>query len=441
VVETGAIPHCTHHSFARRISGPDGYLPYDQLILRFKPSALETLLPDEGESELEEATPTVSITVRNRIINHETVAGCNIELVGTTAPVGATNRGGRFTLDLTGVADGSYTLRAVHPTSTTDPVGPAIATTTPRPDRIWRPFETTVTIASGRITATTSPDAVVAGRGLTIKLQPVWMASPNRSARSLAISLCVVHHTGGTRASSAINTFLSPRSTSAHYVIDTDGQIIKMVHESEQAFHAGHSHWLGRDSVNGFSVGIEIVNRSDPYTAAQIDLLNRIRTAYPDIPANQIAGHSDIATNDQRPPNRKLGRKSSDPGGHFDWATLETAGLGLTVLSGPANPADYGGFFTSFPNERLRSGDNDARKVFGGRHRAAITTDVITELQTDLSRIGYYCPITGRFDAPTGAAVKMFQEHFFSGTRRRTDAAFRSGQVDSLTAMFIKNVR
>ncbi|PSB67774.1 hypothetical protein C7B61_04385, partial [filamentous cyanobacterium CCP1] len=445
IVEVGAIPHCTHHAFARRIADAQGYLPYDQMILRFKTPVLEAAFADEWATDLQETTPTIEIVVRNRIIHHQTVSGCNIELVGTTAPQGTTNHGGRFTLDLTGIADGTYTLRAIHPNSTTDPVGPMIASTTPRPDRIWRPFETTITLAGGRVTVAASPHTVLAGRRLTIQLQPVWMASPNHSPRAQAIVLCVVHHTGGTRASSAINTFLSPRSTSAHYVIDTDGQIIKMVHESEQAFHAGHSHWLGQNSVNGFSVGIEIVNRSDPYTAAQmtavVDLLNRIRAAYPDIPTNQIVGHSDVATNNQAPPNRRLGRKSGDPGSHFDWATLEAAGLGMMILAGAPNPSDYGGFFSSFPTQRLRTGDNDARRVYGGLRRAAITVDVITELQTDLSRIGYYCPVTGRFDAPTVAAVKIFQEHFFSGTRRRTDAAFRSGQVDSLTAMTIKHIR
>jgi N-acetylmuramoyl-L-alanine amidase len=445
VVEAGAVPHCTHHSFARRITDATGYLPYDQMILRFKSSVVEAAFFGEAEDErFQETTPTVSVVVRNRIINHETVAGCDIELVDTTAR-GTTNRGGRVTLDLTGVADGTYSLRAIHPFSTTAAVGPDIASTTPRPDRIWRPFETPITIVGSRVIATSSPDAVLASGRLTLKMQPIWMASPNRSARTQDITLCVVHHTGGTIASSAINTFLAPRSTSAHYVIDTDGQIIKMVHELEQAFHAGHSHWLGRDSVNGFSVGIEIVNRSNPYTPAQmaavVDLLNRIRAAYPGIPANQIVGHSDIATNKPGSPNRKLGRKSGDPGSHFDWATLEGAGLGMTVIAAPPTPGQYGGFFDTFPTERLRRGDNDTGQVFGGRHRPTITAPVIAELQTDLSRIGYFCPITGRFDDPTVAGVKMFEEHFFSGTRRRTDPAFRSGQVDSVTAMAIKNVR
>ncbi|MBW4655831.1 MAG: S8 family serine peptidase [Kaiparowitsia implicata GSE-PSE-MK54-09C] len=441
VVETGAIPHCTHHPYARRIADAQGYLPYGQMVVRLQP-------PDnqrwhESDLDLSEATTTIPVIVRNRILNHETVSGCPIELVGTAAPTATTNRAGRATLDLAGLADGVYRLRAIHPSSTPDRVGPAIAPTAPRPSRIWRPFETEITVTRGRLTAVGSADAVLAGRTLTLKLQPVWMASPNRSARSETIDLCVVHHTGGTRASSAVNTFLSPNRASAHYVIDTDGQIIKMVHESEQAFHAGNSHWLGRDRVNAFSVGIEIVNRSAPYTSAQmpavVALLQEIRAAYSTIPANQVVGHSDIATSAQTP--RRLGRKASDPGVHFDWATLEAAGLGHTLSSGPLNPSAYGGFFTSFPDERLRQDDNDARQIVGGRHRPAFTTAVIAELQTDLSQIGYYCPITGRFDVSTVMAVRMFQDRFFSGSRRRSDPAFRAGQVDSITAMAIKNVR
>jgi len=46
--------------------------------------------------------------------------------------------------------------------------------------------------------------------------------------------------------------------------------------------------------------------------------------------------------------------------------------------------------------------------------RPSAPPDVISYLQTNLTRIGYYCPTTGRYDDPTEFAVMMFQQHFMS---------------------------
>jgi N-acetyl-anhydromuramyl-L-alanine amidase AmpD len=329
-------------------------------------------------------------------------------------------------------------------------VGPALAAATPRPNRIWRALETSITISGGRVTAAADPNVTVSPERIQVGLQPVWMQSPSGRASRPAgtdVSHIVVHETGGTRASSALNTWVNPSSQVAtHYLIDTDGQIIKVVHESESAWHAGHSHWGGRDDVNHFSVGIELVHRVGPYHNAQYDslvaLLRRIHTAYPAMRVQAIVGHSDIATS--RPPfahPRRLGRKSSDPGLDFDWPRLESHGLGMQVRVGPQPPQMiYGGFFDAVADGRLRRHDNDANHVYGGEERPAITAAVIDELQRDLSGIGYFCPISGRYDEPTRWAVQMFQEHFFGGSRIPTDPAFRRGQVDFSTATMIKSV-
>jgi len=74
--------------------------------------------------------------------------------------------------------------------------------------------------------------------------------------------------------------------------------------------------------------------------------------------------------------------------------------------------------------------------LYGGRQNPAITGRIISELQTDLAMIGYFCPPSGAFDEPTEAAVRMFQEHFF-GDRDRVD---HPGQVHKQTAELIKAV-
>lgn len=74
--------------------------------------------------------------------------------------------------------------------------------------------------------------------------------------------IIVMHYTAGYTASSAVATFKSqskPRS-SAHFVVDVDGRIIQMVSTQHIAWHSGFALYREKPDVNGFSIGIEIVN-------------------------------------------------------------------------------------------------------------------------------------------------------------------------------------
>ena len=47
---------------------------------------------------------------------------------------------------------------------------------------------------------------------------------------------------------------------SSHYVLAEDGVAYRLVPEDRVAWHAGRSHWRGREALNTTSIGIEIVN-------------------------------------------------------------------------------------------------------------------------------------------------------------------------------------
>ena len=200
-------------------------------------------------------------------------------------------------------------------------MGPAIVEIPHPPSRIFRALDINLIIQDGRVTTVTLPAGVVAGTvnhnpaQISISLQPVWMQSPNNNTRSNnPISLIVVHHTGGNAIGPALNTFLHAGGTSAHYVVDTDGQVVKMIRDSDTSLHAGISTWRnnpaascqavnvtrGLPSINNLSIGIEIVNQSGPYSPAQYDalinLLQQLLNAYPTIDRSQIVGHNDVAT-------------------------------------------------------------------------------------------------------------------------------------------------
>ena len=105
-------------------------------------------------------------------------------------------------------------------------------------------------------------------------------------------------------------------TVSAHALIRRDGEIVQYVPFQQRAWHAGESHFQGRERCNDFSIGIELEGCDDQtFESIQYQrlaqLTDALMQAYPGIKREQITGHSDIA------PGRK-----TDPGPHFDWEQL-----------------------------------------------------------------------------------------------------------------------
>jgi N-acetylmuramoyl-L-alanine amidase len=354
-----------------------------------------------------------------------------------------TNSHGVADLNVKGIADGAYLCSVMPHDVLFDAVGPATASDAKPPTGIYRTLSFDVMVRAGTVTLkspVTAPSgtAIQGTNEIIAGLQPVWMKSPQHSSRGgTAISLIVVHHTAvNTRGS--IQTFMSEPDKSVHYMIDTDGQVVKFVQESQKAFHAGFSHWAGESDINRSSIGIEIVNTTGPYPEAQysalIELIGRLLTANPQITPDSIVGHSDIGTT--KGGGTKLGRKSSDPGMQFQWSRLENRGWGLLRTGGQAAKM-YGGFFDAVPAGSLRHGDSDKKHRFGGTVHHAMKTTPVKELQDDLTGIGYSLGSPdGEYDGETEAAVKIFQEHFFAGGGGRSP----DGRVDAETARLIKSV-
>ncbi|MEP9401672.1 N-acetylmuramoyl-L-alanine amidase [Sphingomonas sp. VNH70] len=151
--------------------------------------------------------------------------------------------------------------------------------------------------------------------------------SPNFGERRLPVTMLVLHYTGMADAASAIARLTDPASqVSAHYVVEEDGTIHRLVAEDKRAWHAGRSHWRGITDVNSASVGIEIVNPGhewgyrafpDAQIEALIPLVHAVKERH-GITRGNVVGHSDIA------PARK-----QDPGELFPWGRLARLRLAL----------------------------------------------------------------------------------------------------------------
>ncbi|MBI5121281.1 MAG: N-acetylmuramoyl-L-alanine amidase [Rhodospirillales bacterium] len=153
--------------------------------------------------------------------------------------------------------------------------------------------------------------------------------SPNFDARpqGQAVDMLVLHYTGMKTMDEALARLSDAEAkVSAHYLIDEDGAIHRLVAEDKRAWHAGVSSWRGHADINARSIGVELVNPGHefgyrPFPEAQMAaliLLAQGILARLAIPPRNVVAHADVA------PSRK-----QDPGELFDWQRLAQAGIGV----------------------------------------------------------------------------------------------------------------
>jgi len=143
-------------------------------------------------------------------------------------------------------------------------------------------------------------------------------STPKRLKKN--IKYIIIHYTGMKNELSALNRLTDYKSkVSAHYFIKKNGKILNLVPDLYEAWHAGKSNWKNIQSLNRYSIGIEIQNSGhknlyEKFSNKQINsvkkLLRFLKKRYR-VNCKNILGHSDIA------PNRK-----KDPGEKFPWKEL-----------------------------------------------------------------------------------------------------------------------
>ncbi|NLY64591.1 MAG: 1,6-anhydro-N-acetylmuramyl-L-alanine amidase AmpD [Alcaligenaceae bacterium] len=155
--------------------------------------------------------------------------------------------------------------------------------------------------------------------------------SPNFNERPKheTVSLLVIHNIslppyqyGGPYIEQLFTNWLNPNEhpffeqikslkVSAHFLIRRTGQIIQFVSTNKRAWHAGVSHFAGREQCNDFSIGIELEGCDfEAFTNEQYESLAQLsKTLKARYTLRAVQGHEHIA------PVRK-----TDPGPFFDWA-------------------------------------------------------------------------------------------------------------------------
>jgi Negative regulator of beta-lactamase expression len=135
-----------------------------------------------------------------------------------------------------------------------------------------------------------------------------------------SIKFIIIHYTGMKNESDAIKRLCDSKSkVSSHYFIKNNGDLLNLVPDLYNAWHSGKSSWKKFESLNRYSIGIEINNPGHEFKykrysfkqiSSLIKLLKVLKKKYK-IKKQNILGHSDIS------PNRK-----KDPGEKFPWKKL-----------------------------------------------------------------------------------------------------------------------
>ena len=153
--------------------------------------------------------------------------------------------------------------------------------------------------------------------------------SPNFNSKKRnfkQIKFIIFHYTGMKKESDAIERLTNIQSeVSSHYLIKNNGEIVVLVPDLYEAWHAGVSSWKNFKSLNKNSIGIEISNPGHnfnykKFSKKQIQSilkLSKFLIKNYKINLKNILGHSDIA------PSRK-----KDPGEKFPWQYLAKFGVG-----------------------------------------------------------------------------------------------------------------
>jgi N-acetylmuramoyl-L-alanine amidase len=213
--------------------------------------------------------------------------------------------------------------------------------------------------------------------------------SPNfalKKRKQDQIKFIIFHYTGMKKESEAIERLTSIKSrVSCHYLIKNNGEIVVMVPDLYEAWHAGVSSWKNFKSLNKNSIGIEISNPGHDFNYKRfskkqiqsIKKLSRFLIKKYKIEQKNILGHSDIA------PNRK-----KDPGEKFPWKYLAKFRIG-NWHSLPVK--------TLVKNRRKKISTTDKKLFFGYLLKIGYSSKNLNKIKKDKSSIFLISAFQRRF--------------------------------------------
>lgn len=136
----------------------------------------------------------------------------------------------------------------------------------------------------------------------------------HHAERTQTITAIVIHDSNGFDLKELLQLYAETDSKqSIHYVINSDGGVIRCVPDARKAFHIGPTGSIhGQRDVDNFSIGVTLITSEiggEKYNVEQfeslITLVAQLARDYK-IPLNMIVGHDFV-------------ENASDPGESFPW--------------------------------------------------------------------------------------------------------------------------
>ena len=128
--------------------------------------------------------------------------------------------------------------------------------------------------------------------------------SPNKGSQAIKPEAVVLHHSDGSYRG-GVEWLASPVSkVSYHVLIARDGRRTVFCADTERAWHAGNSNWMGRPDLNSWSLGVAWEGNTYDYPLGDDAMASAIEYLAPrmrkwGIPMSMVVTHQQVS------PNRK----------------------------------------------------------------------------------------------------------------------------------------
>ena len=117
--------------------------------------------------------------------------------------------------------------------------------------------------------------SLVCGLCHALNLSNAYLSKRNAERAVRAKTQYIILHTTEAEATSSLRKL--SRNGEAHYCVDRNGKVYRIVDRRKVAYHCGTSMWSGRKNIDEVSIGIEVVGYHDrALTAAQYTALKEL---------------------------------------------------------------------------------------------------------------------------------------------------------------------
>jgi N-acetyl-anhydromuramyl-L-alanine amidase AmpD len=126
------------------------------------------------------------------------------------------------------------------------------------------------------------------------------VSAPNKGSKVIIPEAVVLHHSGGSYRGGVAWISNPASKVSYHVLIARDGRRTVFANDTERAWHAGKSNWMGRPDLNSWSLGLAWEGNTYDYPLGDDAMASAIEYLVPrmkkwGIPMNMVVTHQQVS--------------------------------------------------------------------------------------------------------------------------------------------------